>query len=273
MSKQTIRNPTSDSYREPYLFQIEVDLDKIQSWECLQKNFSRNKAQDCAINVLHLLNIIQDRLSAEEIASFKNITKSGTTPAEIIEYITKYINKHDARKYIVDKCEEVEVNTRSYEKWLSNLSIYLKPNHATIFNMFLTKTRAKSIGHSILAYMTNDKQLYFLDPQQEKILNVTDIMDMFEKGRYNMLCLFFKDPTLAPLAVAPNPKKHKRSELQITIRKTKTKKQRRSSTPRTKKRKRTILSFLSRNRQKRKSIIQSKRRKSRTNTSDMQISN
>jgi hypothetical protein len=297
MSKQNSRKNTSDKHTsnndnsEQTLFQIKADLDKIQGWQCLQKNVERSEANDCTINVLHLLSIIPDRLYAESIALFKNITKSGTKNAEIIEYISKYMNVRGVKKNIIDKCEEVDVKSKSYETWLKNLSIYLKPNHATIFNMALSKPNPKTIGHTILAYMTDDKQLFFLDPQQEKILNVSDITDMFEKGKYNVLCLFFKHSKQEPLTDAPNPKKHKRVDTKHTIRKKSNfsssiskKRQRHSSSKTSRSRKersgtsimdklkKSLRLFLTRNKKKRRAIIQTKRRNYHIPQSDMQIS-
>jgi hypothetical protein len=183
---------TSSSYtrrhKTDYLFQVRVDPNKFTSWECLQKYASRKKVMDCAINVYHFLEIISDRYEAEQLASLKNLT-NGTDHTERVELIYKYMTNKKTRQQTYETLLVANENNL-YLEWVAYFKQELKPNHATMVNVY----PPTGTGHAILAYMNENNQLSFVDPQQLRIF-VSDSQEAREwLSKYDKMYIIMKKP-------------------------------------------------------------------------------
>jgi len=217
---------TSSSYtkrnKDDYLFQVRIDPSKFTSWECLQSNFPRNKAHDCVINAYHFLGIITDRYEAEQLASLKNLKAEGTTHFERLELIYKYLTSAKMRQ----ETYEVPLITRTdnpYSEWVAYFKSVLKPNYATMINLY----PPSGIGHTILVYMDQNRQLYLVDPQKLRIF-ISDSQDAIKMlANFDKMNIIMKKPKKGRLTTLSsfeeNPVKKRRvtninkSNLKINI--------------------------------------------------------
>ena len=170
------------------LFQLEYNdkelRDKLSNWICLQPELPKGQVTDCVISSFHFIDIIKDRLLAEEYA--KHLTKhnlTGVTEEDILNELYKYIKKTPTfSEHDYDKPKK-----KKYTKWLNILHQELKPRHITI--ILLKNTTA---GHAINVYKDENNVLYFIDSQQRQVIpsdNEQEISDFFENYEFVKMIL------------------------------------------------------------------------------------
>jgi hypothetical protein len=210
---------------------FDVNTDEINN--CKPIDSETYRPTDCTINVMEFLKIIDKNVALDLSKLTNTVSKSGTTNAQLLQFVSQKLPSYrikDFSFYDLNNLENpfTQFNFDNFDKLEANKAII-----CLFQNYKLIDGKKKYVmGHAVIMAKDIYSNLYIIDRQSNKQINVTNYED-FQKYMYNnnyneIYTLFYKLKS-----VSKKKNIHNRNETTIQIRKpskssqNKTKKQKR----------------------------------------------
>jgi hypothetical protein len=177
-----------------------ISNEKINQWNCLNKDVPREERYDCTINSMTFLDLIE-RDTAENYAKDINLLKSGVSDTQIVHELHKiFSNESENRSY---KIKHLGLDT----EWKRKIKNKLGKNDSTV-GLF---HRQSTIGHAVVLAKNEDNILFIFDPQQQ--MYYPDVDSIVDK--------YIKSQKFVNLSLIYNTKTGRKQETTVQLRKKK----------------------------------------------------
>ena len=166
--------------KEINIIQWEISPEMIASWNCLNPEFPRHKAMDCAINTIRFFEIIKQD-TAEQLSRKLNIEQHGFDNDYTLELINQYLKTglNDREFKYHHTLHNIIIN---YD-WRNKIKQLIRPGYATI-----CIGSRKTSSHMFVIWVLDNGQIAFIDPQQHQYYGDDESVDTFiESEKYIFL--------------------------------------------------------------------------------------